>query len=189
MKLKDMMYVALFAAVTAALGLLPPIPLPFTPVPITSQTLGVMLAGAVLGARLGGLSMLLFVFLVAIGAPVLAGGRGGLPIILGPTGGYILSWPVAAFVIGLLVERFWGRLNVWKVFVFNIVGGMIVVYAIGIPYQAFVTGVPLLATALSSAAFLPGDLLKALIASLVAVKIKQARPLIQPHKANRSSSH
>ncbi|MDQ0339330.1 biotin transport system substrate-specific component [Caldalkalibacillus uzonensis] len=188
MKLKDMMYVALFAAVTAALGLLPPIPLPFTPVPITSQTLGVMLAGAILGARLGSLSLLLFVFLVAVGAPVLTGGRGGLPIILGPSGGYILSWPIAAFVIGFLVERFWSRLNVWKVFVFNILGGMIVIYAAGIPYQAFVTDLPLQATALSAVAYLPGDLLKALIAALVAVKIKQVRPFIQPRMANRSSS-
>lgn len=76
-----MMYVALFAAVMAVLGLLPPIPLPFIPVPITVQTLGVMLAGSILGARLGGLSLLIFAIIVLAGAPLLSGGRGGLSVL------------------------------------------------------------------------------------------------------------
>lgn len=76
MKIKDMMFTAIMAAVIAVLGLLPPIPLPFIPVPITVQTLGVMLAGSILGARLGGVSLLLFVVLIGLGAPLLSGGRG-----------------------------------------------------------------------------------------------------------------
>ena len=80
MKTKDLAYIALFAAITAVLGLLPAIPVPAVPVPITAQTLGVMLAGAVLGARRGFLALLLFLVLVAVGLPVLAGGRGGLAV-------------------------------------------------------------------------------------------------------------
>src|SRR5690625_7350257 len=75
MKLQDMMYISLFAAIVGVLGFIPPIPLPFSPVPITAQTLGVMLAGGILGARRGGLSLLLFIALVAIGTPLLTGGR------------------------------------------------------------------------------------------------------------------
>ena len=79
MKTRDLAYIALFAAITAVLGLLPAVPVPAVPVPITAQTLGVMLAGAVLGARRGFLALLLFLALVAIGLPLLAGGRRLLP--------------------------------------------------------------------------------------------------------------
>ena len=109
MKTKDLAYIALFAAITAVLGLVPAIQV--GPVPITAQTLGVMLAGAVLGARRGFLSQLLFLVLVAIGLPLLASGTGGLAVFAGPTAGYLISWPIAAFVVGLLTERFWTRYN------------------------------------------------------------------------------
>jgi biotin transport system substrate-specific component len=84
-----MVYVAMFTAVMCVLGFLPPIPLPFSPVPITAQTLGVMLAGSILGARLGGLSLVVFLLVVAVGAPVLSGGRGGFSVLLGPSAGYL----------------------------------------------------------------------------------------------------
>ena len=82
MSTKDIVYIALFAAVMAVLGLFPPITLPISGVPVTAQSLGPMLAGAILGARRGGLSILLFVALVALGLPLLSGGRGGFGIIL-----------------------------------------------------------------------------------------------------------
>ena len=66
--------------------------------------LGVMLAGSVLGARRGFLSQLLFLVLVAIGLPLLASGAGGLAVFAGPTAGYLISWPIAAFVVGWLTE-------------------------------------------------------------------------------------
>ena len=114
MKTKDLAYIALFAAITAVLGLVPAIQV--GPVPITAQTLGVMLAGSILGARRGFLSQLLFLVLVAIGLPLLASGAGGLAVFAGPTAGYLISWPIAAFVVGLLTERFWARYNVaWGV--------------------------------------------------------------------------
>lgn len=173
-----MVYVSLFAALVAVLGRIPPIPLPFTPVPITMQTMGVMLAGSLLGARLGGLSMIILILLAAVGAPVLSGGSGGLAHLIGPTGGYILSWPLAAFTIGFLVQKFWGSLSVWKVFAFNILGGIIIVYSIGIPYLAAVTDMSLSYAFLTNLAYIPGDLIKAFIAALITMRIIKVYPLI-----------
>ena len=84
---------------------------------------GVMLAGSILGARRGFLSQLLFLVLVAIGLPVLPAAVAGWPSSPAPTAGYLISWPIAAFVVGLLTERFWARYNLaWGV-VANVVGG------------------------------------------------------------------
>lgn len=174
-----MMYVSLFTAIVAVLGLLPPIALPFTPVPITAQTLGVMLAGAVLGARLGGLSLLLFVLLVGVGAPILSGGRGGIGVIFGPSGGYIMSYPFAAFAIGLLVEKFWSNLTAPKIILFNFIGGIVLVYACGVTYLSIVSDLTWGNAAISALAYIPGDLTKAVIAGIVAMKIKKSYPLIR----------
>src|SRR3954463_8239774 len=97
---RDMVHIALFAAIMAALGLLPPIPVGFIPVPITAQSMGVMLAGSILGAQRGALAILLFLALVAVGLPLLSGGRGGLGVFFGPTAGFLLSWPGGAFGTG-----------------------------------------------------------------------------------------
>ena len=183
MKLKEMMLAALFAAMTAALALIPPIQLPFTPVPITSQTLGVMLAGTVLGARLGALSLIIFVILVAVGAPVLPGGRGGWPIFLLPNGGYILSWPLAALVVGFLVER-WAKDRAWKILAANLVGGLLVVYAVGTVYHALLANLPLKATVLPVVAYLPGDVIKAVVATMVGLRLRRILPHLLDEREN-----
>jgi len=179
MNLRDMMFVSLFAAIIGVMAFFPPIMLPVIPVPITAQTLGVMLAGGLLGARRGGLSLLLFVALVAVGVPLLAGGRGGLGALLGPGGGYVWAWPIAAFIIGYLVEKNMTSLNFFKLLLFNIIGAIIIVYAIGVTYLSFISELPWGPTALSSLIFLPGDLIKAIIASAVVLKINQVYPLIE----------
>ena len=178
MGLRNMMFVSLFAAIVGVMAFFPPIMLPIIPVPITAQTLGVMLAGGVLGARRGGLSLLLFVALVAIGVPLLAGGRGGLGALIGPGGGYVWAWPIAAFVIGYFVEKNITSLTFLKLMLFNIIGAIIIVYAIGVTYLSFISELPWGPTALSSLVFLPGDLIKAIIASAVVLKINQVYPLI-----------
>lgn len=78
------------------------IPLPFTPVPVTLQTFFVLLSGAALGARFGSLPVILYLLLGAAGAPIFAGAAGGIPALLGPTGGYLLGFAAAAFTIGAL---------------------------------------------------------------------------------------
>ncbi|MCX6142767.1 MAG: biotin transporter BioY [Ignavibacteriales bacterium] len=89
---------ALFAAIGARLEI------PHQPVPYTFQTLAVILAGGLLGSRNGFLSMMLYLILGLVGMPVFAGGGFGLVKLIGPTGGYLLSFPVAAFLVGSLVS-------------------------------------------------------------------------------------
>ena len=103
-KLKGMVFAALFAALTGVVAWFK-IPLPFTPVPITLQTLLVLMSGAMLGAYYGALAMIIYLVLGAIGLPVFAGGSSGFGALLGPSGGYLLSYPIAAFVIGKMLEK------------------------------------------------------------------------------------
>ncbi|EJF84214.1 hypothetical protein MCU_00882 [Bartonella elizabethae Re6043vi] len=183
MNTKDLVYIALFAAIYAVLSLFPPVYLPFLlGVPITAQSMGPMLAGSILGAKRGALASFLFLTLVAIGLPLLPGGRGGMSVFSGVTSGYLISFPFAAFFIGLLVELFWKHLNFILIFLINTVGGIGVVYAFGIPWTAYMTQVPLLTVLISSLAFLIGGFLKVLIASFVALTIKKTVPLIHPKK-------
>lgn len=164
--------IAVFAALIIVLGTVV-VPLPGG-VPITAQTLGVMLAGLVLGPRVAPLSILVVLALAALGLPVLAGGRGGIGVFVGPTAGYMLGWIAGVVVIGLLLRT--GRPTWWRVALSALVGGVLVVYAFGIPVQAIVTGVPLDLTALSALAFLPGDLIKVAAATLIVVALRRAYP-------------
>lgn len=176
---RDIAQISALAALTAALGLIPAITVPIAGgVPITAQSLGPMLAGAVLGRRKGGLAVVLFLVLVAIGLPLLPGGRGGLGVFQGPSAGFLLSWPVAAYVIGIGIERLWSRLNAVNAFLVIVAGGVGLVYLIGIPWVSMRTGAPLLAVAGGSALYVPGDLIKATIATLVALTVKKSYPLI-----------
>lgn len=179
MSTRDLAHVALFAAIVAALGLFPPVSVPFVPVPVTMQTLGVMLAGSLLGARRGALSLLVFLVVVAVGVPVLAGGRGGMGAFVSPSGGFLLGFPLGAFVAGWLTERRWERYTFpWAVMA-NALGGILAVYAVGIPFLALVGDVPPVTAAVGSLVFLPGDLIKVGIASSVAVTARRAYPLLQ----------
>ncbi len=176
---RDIVYIALFATIMAALAVIPPINLA-TGVPITSQTLGVGLAGAILGARRGGLAMLLFLLLVALGLPLLVGGRGGAGVFAGPTGGFLVAWPVAAYLIGLLTERYWQRLTVPVAFGIIFLTSVVVMYSIGNAWLSYSANMPFLKALLASGPFLPGDALKALIAAFAAVTVKRANPIIRP---------
>jgi len=176
LQLRDMMYVSLFTAIVGVMAFFPPIPIPFIPVPITAQTLGVMLAGGLLGARRGGLSLLIFILLVAVGAPLLAGGRGGLGLLFGPGGGYILAWPLAAFIIGYLTEKTSNRLTFWKLVFFNVIGGVFLVYLVGVTYLSILSKLPWGPTFVSSFVFIPGDMVKVFIASYITMKLRKAYP-------------
>lgn len=171
----DVGRVAVFAAVIAALGL-PGSFSVFGAVPVTAQTLGVMLAGAILGARLGALSVSVLLLLVAVGLPLLAGGRGGVGVFFGPSAGYLLGWIVGAIVIGATVHAGGRHPSTWRTFLGLTIGGILVVYALGIPVQSAVTRLPLPETALASLVFLPGDLVKVAIATTVVMTLVRAYP-------------
>ncbi len=188
MRIQDIVYIALFAAMTAALGLIPRMDLGVVPVPITAQSLGPMLAGSILGARRGALSQALFLLLVAAGLPLLAGGRGGLGIFATPSAGFILAWPLAAAAVGLIVERLWSRLTFLRSLLANITGGIIVVYAAGIPVLAAMAGITMPQAAIGTAVFLPGDLIKAALAASVAMFVKRGYPIISTDRSPGSRS-
>ena len=167
-------HIALFAALIAVLALPPA--LPFGPVPITAQTLGVMLAGAVLGPWRGGAAVLLFEVMVAAGLPLLTGGRGGIGAFFGPSGGYLIGWIAGAVVIGLIVHTGASKPTWLRVVVGLIVGGVLVVFLFGIPVQALVTGTTVGEAALASLVFLPGDALKVAVATVVTLALWKAYP-------------
>ncbi|WP_144552025.1 biotin transporter BioY [Bacillus sp. X1(2014)] len=187
MKLKEITFVAVFAAVMGALGIVPPITLSFTPVPITLQTLGVLLAGGVLGARLGAMSQTVFLLLVAVGVPLLSGGRGGLSVFVGPSVGYLISWPITAFVIGYLLSRI-ANLKLHHVLFINLTVGILLIYLIGIPVQALIMHISGLNAVKLSLVYLPGDVLKAVLASILVYRLRK-HPVFSRSLATSYSNH
>lgn len=174
---RSLVHVAFYAALIAALGLLPKFSIPFLAgVPITAQTLGVMLAGVMLGPWRGALAVLLFLFLVALGAPLLAGGRGGLGVFAGPSFGFLIGWPIGAFVAGLIMQRTSGMPVLPAAAIAAVVGGIGVIYLFGIPGLSIMAGLSLSKAAIGSAVYIPGDLIKAAITAVVAHTVARGLP-------------
>lgn len=199
MKTKDIVLIASFTALIIALGLVPPIPMPLVPVPMTLQTFGVMLTGLILGPTRAGLVLLLYVMIALLGLPVLPGGRAGLALLAGPTAGFLLGMIPGAVVTGWLAlvlnrndnpkagsdskakagSHSRGTLKStpsWQIarYAFAaMVGGIVLVYALGIPWLALVTQMGLTNACWAMVVFLPGDVLKALIAAVVAQRIRR----------------
>ena len=139
------------------------IEIPLLPVPITGQTFGVLLVGALLGSRRGPASMLVYVGMGALGLPVFAGGASGLARLAGPTAGYLVGFVVAAGIVGLLSQRGWDRRIVSTAAALAI--GTLVIYAFGVAWLAhFVGWGRVLATGVFP--FLVGDALKLCLAAL-----------------------
>ena len=145
------------------------IPLPFTPVPITLQTLAVLLTGAALGSKRGGLALLLYLAEGAIGLPVfapVAGSPGGFLALLSFTGGYLWSFPIAAFVVGLLCERGLDR-SLWTS-ALAMLPGTLIIYLLGALQLGLVLHLNIAqAYTFGVAPFIIGDLLKLIVAALL----------------------
>lgn len=171
---RNLTRIALFAALIAALGLVPKIDMGVG-VPITAQTLGVMLAGTVLGARNGALAVLLFCALALVGLPILSGGRTGLVAITSPSAGFFLGFPLAAFVTGWLMSV---QKDVSTVGTFNAAafGGIVALYIPGVLGISLVAGKPLVEAFWGAMVFVPGDVVKAAVCALVTVAVARARP-------------
>lgn len=179
---RSLSFIALFAALMAVLGLIPKIDLPFG-VPITLQSLGVMLAGCLLGPRRGFLAMALFLLAVALGLPLLPGGRGGLSVFVGPTSGFLFGWMFGAFACGLVMRLLAARLRgstgkglLALAFLASVVGGIGVVYAFGIAGLAWVAHMPLAKATLAMLVFIPGDLIKCGVCALVVQTVMRGMP-------------
>lgn len=170
---KSLTYIALFAALIAALGFVPSMMLPGG-VPITAQSLGIMLCGTILGSWRGALAVLLFLVLVAVGLPALSGGRGGLAVFVGPSVGFLIGFPIAAFVAGLVVERLKAPVTV-SAGIGAALGG-IVLYILGATGWALMLDKTLAEVQVFLLAFLPGDLIKTVLAALITGIIAEMRP-------------
>ena len=161
----DGILVVLFSAFVALSARLA-IPLPGTAVPLTGQTLAVLLSGAVLGSRRGALALLLYVLEGAAGLPVFAPSAAlpmGFGRLLGPTGGYLLAYPLAAAIVGYLAERGWDRRP--RTAVLAMLTGNLVIYLVAIPWLMMFTDSAWIALAQGMVPFIPGDLLKVTIAA------------------------
>ncbi len=139
------------------------IPLPFTPVPITGQTLGVLLVGATLGSRRGLLSLTLYLGLGVVGLPIFAGGAQGLTYLAGPTGGYLIGFVVAAYVVGLLAEQ--GLERDLRTALLPFLIGEMIIYLFGVTWLAIVIGNLGKALAMGFLPFLAVDSLKMVLAA------------------------
>ena len=180
MSVAAMSRAALMAAVTAVAA---QISVPLFPVPFTLQVFAVILSGLLLGSRYGALSQAIYVLVGAVGVPVFAQFSGGLAVILGPTGGYLISYPVAATVAGLAARAARDasrRRALWTSFLWGC-AGLAVIYAVGAIWLSVVTELPLaVALAQGVLIFVPFDLIKVALAALVAVA---TAPAIAPSRA------
>lgn len=174
---RDLGLIALFAALIAALGFVA-VPVAGLAVPIVLQNLGVFLAAAILGARRGTLSIVTFLALVAAGLPLLSGGRGGIGVFMTPSLGYLLGWIAGAFVIGFITDRIRaGKRYFPRVLAAILLGGVLVIDLLGALLSPLFTGLDLGVTLIGSMVFLPGDILKAVLAALVAAAVHRAYPV------------
>ena len=162
--LRDLALIILGSLFVAALAQVE-IPLPFTPVPITGQTFGVLLVGAALGSKRGAAALALYLAEGAIGLPFFAGGAHGLSILTGATAGYLVGFVVAAFVIGHLAEHGLERSARTSFIPFFV--GTVIIYAFGVSWLAIVLGNFSKALALGLIPFLLVDTIKLLAAAIV----------------------
>jgi biotin transport system substrate-specific component len=161
----------LFAALIS-IGAYIALPLPGTPVPIVLQNLFILVAAAVLGPGWGFLSILIYLVFGLVGMPVFSGGTGGIAKFLGPTGGYLVGYLPASFVIGAIAER--GRRKFLPLLLASL-AGMAIVYCFGVAWLKLSLGIPWgRAVASGLLPFLPGDLAKILIAALLVPRISAA---------------
>ena len=172
---RNLALIALFAALIAVLGLVPTITL-MSGVPISAQSLGVMLCGTVLGAKRGLLAVLLLELVVALGVPALAGCRGGLGVFFGPTVGFLIGWPIAAFVAGLVTEKLRSAPLVAAASIGAFLGGVIALYIPGIIGMAVMLDKTLAEAIALVLPFIPGDLIKVVLAGLITSGLARARP-------------
>lgn len=172
-ELRKMVFASLFAALTAA-GAYIQIPVPLSPVPVTLQVFFVLLAGSMLKSKWGGLSMIVYTLLGVAGLPVFSGGSSGLGVLLGPTGGYIFGFIIAAFLIGKLSEKTErADKSGFAVNILNMSAGVLVIYALGV-LQLMIEAEIGFGTALALGAipFIPGEIIKTAVAAYIASNYK-----------------
>lgn len=167
---KEVTLIGIFTAITVIFAQIS-IPIPFSPVPITLSIFGVFMTALILGSKCGTLSQLIYVLLGLCGLPVFSGFHGGIDVIAGPKGGYILSYPVMVLVVGLMLEK------KKQVSITDMIGmlviGLIICYSIGATWLAIaIKADAAKAIAVGIAPFLPLDILKVVVAAVVGHQVR-----------------
>lgn len=182
MKTKHLTQVALMVAIIIVLGLFPSIPLGFIPAPIVIQNLGILLAGLLLGAKRGTLTVGIFLALVALGMPFLPGGRGGIAMFVGPTMGYLLAYFWTPMLIAGLVKVTKADQHWWRTLVIVFLVGVIFIDGLGALGLAVQSHMSLYKALTLGLVFVPGDTIKAVLAVALAKSLQrhtQVRTLLQ----------
>lgn len=173
---QDIVLVGMFAAVLTAISQIS-LPMP-TGVPITIQVFGVALVGTVLGWKLGFLSTVVYILLGAIGLPVFANFHGGIQSLTGMSGGYIMAWPVMAFLAGIRLKTENKKLNLAVAVVLSLIGLMIVEFVGALQWSRLTSEMSLGAIiAYSFVAFIPKDIVITIAAVIVGNQIR--KPLVK----------
>lgn len=176
----DVAYVAVFAALIAALSLVPPIPVGGFGVPITLQTLAVSLTALILGPWLGCAAVLLYLIAGSAGLPIFAGGKAGMSIWFGPTAGYLLSFVLNVILVGLLarpiLRRGLTKLSWLWMLLTLVICRLVVIYPLGTLGIARAFQKPFGVVAAADLVYWPGDLLKSIVAVLVTLAVFKAFP-------------
>ncbi len=142
------------------------IPLPFTPVPLTLQTFAVLAGAAALGAERAVIAQVLYITLAVAGVPVLAGGASGHEVVVGATGGYLIGFVLASYVVGRISSN--GASTKSGKTALTFLAGSVLIYALGAPWLAFTTGNTITWAVVNGVVpFLVGDLIKAVAAGAV----------------------
>ena len=187
----DLGLIAVFAALVAGSALVPGLAVNGFGVPITFQTLAVMLTGLVLGAGRGFAAVGLYVLLGLAGLPIFSQGRSGLGILAGPSAGYIIAFPIAAGVVGWLatvvIRRTVKARTLW-LFVAATVTSVVVVHSLGIAGIVLNTKATLEQAFLGDVIFYPGDVVKNILATAVAVALHRAFPDILVRRSARTAA-
>jgi biotin transport system substrate-specific component len=173
-----MALVSLFAALIAVFGLIPKIDLPLG-VPITLQTLGVMLAGCLLGPKRALQALALFLAAVALGLPLLSGGRGGLGVFFSPASGYLMGWPLGAWVTGVVMAMLRTaspRIAAISAFIASAVGGLLVVHVCGVVGLVNIANLSWEQAIMGTLVFVPGDLIKCVLCATVVHTVARGLP-------------
>ncbi|AWI06245.1 biotin transporter BioY [Clostridium drakei] len=167
---KEMILISIFAAITSILAQIS-IVVPFSPVPITLQILAVYLSAIILGSRLSFMSQLVYILLGAVGVPVFASFHGGITSILGPTGGFLISYPIIAFIIGKVTEK---NHNIMMI-ILGLFISLLICYTFGVLQLSFITKMSLQkAIMIGAAPYVLLDTAKVIAAYLFGVKVRQA---------------
>lgn len=183
----DLGLIAVFAALVAASAVVPAIPVGALGVPITVQTLAVMLTGLALGPGRAFAAVGLYVLLGLAGLPIFSNGRAGLGVLAGPSAGYILAFPLAAAAVGWLaavvLRRTTGKVRALALFAAAMAGSIVFVHSLGILGLMVNARLELSKAFLADLAFYPGDVIKNILAVSVALALHKAFPDLLERRA------